>query len=371
MRISFANLRTLARRGELPPVWRRLLDAAHGAMPGASGFTLPAHGAAGKLALASGVVAANAPMSRRRVLRIMMGVAVALAHSAVLPRIARAAARRRGRFFTRDEHATIEAAAARFFPSDDTPGAREARVVDHIDRLLGPLPRGRRPFVFAGGPFSGRAPFPNPATGSPSGRFPRNDFKRSLALSRVEKLHWKALLDGSASVRGADFNDAVLGPLPGLRQIYREGVQELDTTSQAMFGGRFVDLAAEDQDAVLADASNPARHPQNPRTGKNFFDVLLDHVAEGMFCAPEYGGNHRLAGWELVKFEGDNQPLGYSIYDETAATYRERPDHPMSTPNPDEVVGGVLTPEPLTPDAEGYASFIATILGGFKPPATS
>lgn len=367
MHLSFPNLRTLARRGELPAVWRRLHEAAHGT----PGFALPAHRSAERLALASIITAANVPMSRRRVLRIMMGVAAVLAHAVYFPRIARAAARRRGRFFTRDEYATIEAATARFFPTDDTPGAREARVVEYIDRMLGSVRGRRRPFVFAGGPFSGRAPFPNATTGSPSGRFPRNDFKQPLALSRVQKLRWKALLDGSTNVRGADFNDAALGPLPGLRQIYRDGVQELDTTAQAMFGGRFVDLGAEEQDAVLADASNAGRHPQNPRTGKNFFDVLLDHTAEGMFCAPEYGGNHRLAGWQLVKFDGDSQPLGYSIYDETTATYHERQDKPMSRPNPDEIVGGILTPEPLAPDAEGYASFIATILGGFKPPASA
>jgi hypothetical protein len=237
--------------------------------------------------------------------------------------------------------------------------------------MLGPLGRGRRPFVFAGGPFSGRTPFPNPATGAPSARFPRNAFKRPVALSRVELLRWKALLDGSANVRGADFNDAALGPLPGLRQIYRAGVEELDAAAQAMFGGRFVDIGAMQQDAVLADASNPGRYPPNARTGKNFFDVLLDHTAEGMFCAPEYGGNHALAGWRLVKFEGDSQPLGYSIYDETTATYRERPDNPMSSPNPDEVVAGVLTPAPLTADAEGYANFLATILGGFTPPPSA
>jgi gluconate 2-dehydrogenase gamma chain len=367
MPLSFSNLRTLARRGELPPAWRRL----YGAIDTAADSDLPAGRTPGTLALASGAVAADAPMSRRRVLKILMGLGAALAHAVYVPRIARAAARRRGRFFTRHEYATIDAATARFFPTDDTPGAREARVVEYIDRLLAGGRGGGRPFVFAGGPFSGRTPFPNPATGSPSRRFPRNDFKRPLALSRVQQLRWKALLDGSANVRGADFNDAVLGPLPGLRQVYRDGVQQLDDAAGAMFGARFVDLDAQQQDAVLAEASNPGRHPPDPRTEKNFFDVLLDHTAEGMFCPPEYGGNHELAGWQLVKFDGDSQPLGYSIYDETTAGYRERPDKPMSSPNPEELVGGVLTPEPLSPDAEVYASFIATILGGFKPPASA
>jgi len=40
------------------------------------------------------------------------------------------------RFFTPQEWAAVEAAAARIFPSNDGPGAREAEVVRYIDRAL-------------------------------------------------------------------------------------------------------------------------------------------------------------------------------------------------------------------------------------------
>ena len=59
---------------------------------------------------------------------------------------------------------------------------------------------------------------------------------------------------------------------------------------------------------------------------------------------PEYGGNRDRLGWQLVRFDGDSQPLGYEIYDETVpGNYRERPDKPNSGPNPDEDCSGFST----------------------------
>ena len=40
-----------------------------------------------------------------------------------------------------------------------------------------------------------------------------------------------------------------------------------------------------------------------------------------------------------MKFEGDSQPLGYSIYDQSTGTYRELRDRPLSTATPDEERG--------------------------------
>jgi hypothetical protein len=69
--------------------------------------------------------------------------------------------------------------------------------------------------------------------------------------------------------------------------------------------------------------------------------LLLEHTLEGMYAAPEYGGNRELISWRANSFEGDSQPLGYSIYDASTGEYRERGDHPMSTANPDEDFSGL------------------------------
>jgi hypothetical protein len=352
--IRLGNLRALARAAEMAAQRRAIhgeverFGSAHDAGSGSR----PA-----RITLAASV-------TRRRVLKMMVGAALLALDALSLPRLGRARPGRVGRFFTRHEYATIEAATARFFPTDDTPGAREAGVVDYIDALLAALET-RVPRVFAGGPFSGRTPYPDLATGTPSVVFPRNDFRRFVPLSRVERLAWKALLEGSARVRGARFNDAVLGPLPGLRDVYHAGVEQLDAAARALFAVPFVDLTPAQQDEVLADAADPARHPRHPRSGQNFFDHLLSHTAEGMFGAPEYGGNRDRIGWGLIAFEGDSQPLGYSLFDAGASIYRERPEAPMSGPNPNEVVNGMLVPEGLSPDAEAFAKLLAGLLGGF------
>ena len=47
------------------------------------------------------------------------------------------------------------------------------------------------------------------------------------------------------------------------------------------------------------------------------------------------------AGWSAIHFEGDSQPLGYSIFDPDAQTYTERADAPVSGPNLDEEFAGL------------------------------
>ena len=48
-------------------------------------------------------------------------------------------------FFAREQAVEVEAMAAQIIPTDDTPGAREARVVSFIDRALVTFDSGRQP----------------------------------------------------------------------------------------------------------------------------------------------------------------------------------------------------------------------------------
>ena len=53
-------------------------------------------------------------------------------------------------FFTAEQAAEIEAMAAQIIPTDDTPGAREARVVQFIDRALTTFARNNQPLYTRG-----------------------------------------------------------------------------------------------------------------------------------------------------------------------------------------------------------------------------
>ncbi len=44
----------------------------------------------------------------------------------------------------------------------------------------------------------------------------------------------------------------------------------------------------------------------------SFMSLLFEHTIEGLYAAPEYGGNRGLAGWKEIGFPGDIQPRGYT-----------------------------------------------------------
>jgi hypothetical protein len=293
-------------------------------------------------------------LGRRQFLKALVVLLAALA--APLGGVRRAAARARGRFFTRPERATLEALCDRIIPSDQDPGASALGAARYIEGMLTALDRSV-PRIFAGGPFSNRNPFPDNDAGTPSRRRPRNSFKRFVKLSRVQELRWRAELFGSASRPGeTDFNDAALGPLIGLREVYRSGLAKVDEVATAVAGDRFASLPPEAQDRVFGMLGGAFR-PYPRRGGARFPDLVVMHTLEGCFSLPEYGGNRGLGGWRMIGLEGDDQPLGYSIFSRRQDGYNERPDHPMSTPDPDEL----SAPRPISADGRFIQDLIVQL----------
>ena len=176
-------------------------------------------------------------------------------------------------FFTDDEYRIVDAACARLIPTDDDPGAREAGVADYIDQFLGAFSFDP-PHIWAGGPFSGRH----------GGTATFSDF---VPLSPLDELAWRTRIEGSQGLAEREFN----GPVVGLQQRYREGLEAL--------GADFVSMSADEQDARL-------------RANRAFCALLYAHACEGMYGAPEYGGNREQVGWRYIGFDGDSQPRGYS-----------------------------------------------------------
>lgn len=159
-------------------------------------------------------------------------------------------------FFNEVEASTIEAIAARIFPGDPTdPGAREAGVVDYIDRSLA-------------------------------------------------------------------------GFLKDLQTFYRRALQELDDYARERHGAAFSELAEKDQDSTLsaldssietesreygADSSRDQSRGEDEEVSDlltRFFSIVREHVLQGMFCDPVYGGNRDVVGWRLLGFPGAQ--WGYS-----------------------------------------------------------
>jgi len=176
-------------------------------------------------------------------------------------------------FFSDEEMRVIEAACARLIPTDEDPGATEAGVAHYIDGFLGAFSFDP-PRIWAGGAFSGRF------GGSPG-------FASFHRLTAVDELAWRTRIEGSLGQPEREWN----GPVVGLQERYRAGLAQL--------GGDFADAGPEDQDGRLRAASG-------------FTALLYEHACEGMYGAPEYGGNRDLMGWRYIDFAGDVQPRGYT-----------------------------------------------------------
>jgi hypothetical protein len=234
----------------------------------------------------------------------------------------------RGVFFDEHQWATIDLVTDYIVPADATgPGARDAMAVRYIDNLLSAFEHfPDAPHVFAGGPFSGRQPFPDDH-GAPSQQFPDNAFAQFLPLSRVREIAWRMRIYGSAQTQGGDFNDALLGPTEGWRDMYTEAIYRLDAGAHDVDPQqkwRFLDPG--DQATVLYSVASDL---------PTWWQAVVEHTLEGMFGAPEYGGNAELAGWRLARYDGDSAPLGHACYDASIGDYVDRADQPTSQPSPD------------------------------------
>src|SRR5438445_6835869 len=161
-------------------------------------------------------------------------------------------------FFSAEEYAMVAAACAVLIPTDQDPGATEAGVVDYIDGLLGAFLTDP-PRIWAGGPFSGRH-------GGAAG------FAAFHRLTPMDELAWRTRIEGSLGISEREFN----GPVVGLQQRYRDGLEAL--------GVAFASLDGAEQEARL-------------RANPGFTRLLYEHACEGMYAAPEYGGNRDLVGW--------------------------------------------------------------------------
>jgi len=171
-------------------------------------------------------------------------------------------------FFSDDEYAVADVACERLIP-----GATEAGVVDYVDGFLGAFAVDP-PRIGAGGPFSGR-------------HGGGNGFANFTPLSPLDEFAWRTRIEGSRGIPEREFN----GPVVGLQQRYREGLTALGD-----------DFATVDPDTQI----------ERLKANRAFTQLLYEHACEGMYGAPEYGGNRDGIGWRAIDFEGDVQPRGYT-----------------------------------------------------------
>ncbi|MBN8882097.1 MAG: gluconate 2-dehydrogenase subunit 3 family protein [Salana multivorans] len=179
-------------------------------------------------------------------------------------------------FFTAHEWRTVEAATARIIPTDHHPGAREAKVVRFIDRMLAGTD-----YVFASA-------------------------------------------DGSGFLRMTGRDDAAWAERIAHRgRLYRDGVAELDRLARQEGERDFADLDDDAQDRVLEQLSGepkpqpyevpgdatgtggaPAGNQPVNEDFLEFFPLLVLNTRQGFYADPVYGGNLDRIGWGVIGFDG-------------------------------------------------------------------
>jgi hypothetical protein len=176
-------------------------------------------------------------------------------------------------WLTEDEYRTLVAMCEHLIPADETPGATDAGVADYIDGLLGAFSFDP-PRIWAGGSTSGRH-------GGAAG------FTRFHRLTALDELAWRTRIEGSQGRPEREFN----GPTVGWQEAYRTGLADL--------GADFPDCDPGEQDHRL-------------RAHVSFTRLVYEHACEGMYGAPEYGGNRDGRGWSGIGFAGDVEPRGWT-----------------------------------------------------------
>jgi len=285
-------------------------------------------------------------LTRRDLLRYGGGVAVATLVPVPIVACSSSPPVQTG-FFTDAERAALGALANAVLPPDDTPGGKDLGAVEYIEGLLTAFDAAdatHPPAIYAGGPFSGRAPFADDQ-GNPSTNLPTNSFATFLPLDRVKDAGWRLAIFGPSALPGGQPNANVpeVDPIVGLRDQMKSGLAAAMKGSIDLGYGELATLSQND----LVDYLN--------KIEANFRALIIDLVQQACFCPPEYGGNKALGGWKLAHFEGDQQPLGYSVWSTAKKQYVERPDAPMTT-------AGGPDPEPLSADV---VTFIDTVISAF------
>ena len=179
------------------------------------------------------------------------------------------------RFLSEEELRVLRAVCDRLVPEDDTPGALERWVCPSTSTgCWARFSSTRRA--------SGPGARPRAATAGTAA------FARFHRLTALDELAWRTRIEGSRGIPEREFN----GPVEG---------------SAGARTGR-----ASPRSAPTSATSPPTSKTSGCGPSAGFTALVYEHCCEGMYGAPEYGGNRDGVGWEAIEYPGDVQPRGCS-----------------------------------------------------------
>jgi gluconate 2-dehydrogenase alpha chain len=97
---------------------------------------------------------------------------------------------------------------------------------------------------------------------------------------------------------------ALAGTYRDKAETYRLGLAALVLAARRRWGSPFAYCAAEQQDALISDLEQGVLPNLRVPPQREFFEMLVAHLQEGLFADPAYGGNRDKLGWKLLGHPG-------------------------------------------------------------------
>ena len=102
----------------------------------------------------------------------------------------------------------------------------------------------------------------------------------------------------------AYLDGALAGAYADQVETYRVGLAALDSASQQLFGRPFADYEPEQQEELIEKLEQGELPDFRTPPQQGFFGLLREHLQEGLFADPAYGGNRDKLGWKFLGHPG-------------------------------------------------------------------
>jgi gluconate 2-dehydrogenase alpha chain len=102
----------------------------------------------------------------------------------------------------------------------------------------------------------------------------------------------------------AYLDSALAGAYADKVEPYRLGLAALDRAAKQLCGKSFADCEVEQQDELVGNLERGELPDFLTPPQQGFFDMLREHLQEGLFADPAYGGNHDKLGWRFLGHPG-------------------------------------------------------------------
>ena len=101
------------------------------------------------------------------------------------------------------------------------------------------------------------------------------------------------------------FDKQLKGYYTRYQEIYRKGLQYIESAAMKIFGKSFIDMEWEQQTRLLEsmEAGKLPAEDWKDIDQKFFFRLLLDHTMQGFYGSPRHGGNCHYVSYKMMRID--------------------------------------------------------------------